>query len=146
MAAAARLTTTLLSLPGPEFRLGWLRDRLSALPAEPAAEELNALCEEGERSVPEAREALLTLAMLLASLGDCELVDALRAAARARGLWSLDRVLRRAPPAAMVERSHQELPVPDYGTGRELTVGERRSLALAPRWASCTTERGSSSR
>jgi hypothetical protein len=132
MASGVRLTVALLSLPGPDFRLGWLHDRLAGLPADEAARELDALCEEGERSVPDAREALLTLAMLLARLGDCELVDELRAAAHARSLWSLDRLLRRAPPPALVERPSQELPVPDYGTGRELSVGERRSLARRP--------------
>jgi hypothetical protein len=132
MAPVARLATTLLSLPGPEFRLGWLRDRLSNLPPEQAARELHALCEDNERQVPEAREAVMTLAALLAALGDCELVDGLRSAARAEGLWSLDRLLRRSPPPAQAERPRQEISIPDYGTGRELTVGERRSLARRP--------------
>lgn len=32
----------------------------------------------------------------------------------------------------MVDRPARDLPVPDYGAGRELTLGERRSLARRP--------------
>jgi hypothetical protein len=121
----------LLSLPGPEFRLSWLRDRLASLPSHQAAHELNALCEEGERSVPDAREALLAVAMLFAGLGECELVERLRAEACAAHLLSLERLLRRGP-RRRDQPACPDLPVPDYGTGRELTVGERRSLARRP--------------
>jgi hypothetical protein len=37
--------------------------------------------------------------------------------------------LRRGTDGPMSGRSRSEPPVPDYGAGRELTVGERRSLA-----------------
>ena len=132
MASLARLKKVLLSLPGPEFRLGWLRDRLAGASLAEAATELNALCEEGEQSVPDAREALLTVAMLFAELGDCMLVDRLRGEAEERQLLSLQRFLRRAPEQPPPTQRPEELPVPDYGTGRELTVGERRSLARRP--------------
>jgi hypothetical protein len=132
MPAAARLKRVLLSLPGPQFRLNWLHDRLATLPSQQAAHELNALCEEGERSVPEAREALLAVAMLFAGLGDCELVEQLRAEASTAHLLSLERLLRRGPRRRKDEHACEDLPVPDYGAGRELTVGERRSLARRP--------------
>lgn len=132
MPSPARLKKVLLSLPGLEFRLGWLRNRLADASTEEAAWELNALCEEGEQSVPDARETLLTVAMLFADLGDCELADRLRVEADAQQLLSLQRFLRRAPRPPTVLRPPEDLPVPDYGTGRELTVGERRSLARRP--------------
>ena len=42
------------------------------------------------------------------------------------------RFLRRAPERPTQARRPEDLPVPDYGTGRELAVGERRSLARRP--------------
>jgi len=132
MPAASRLKRSILSLSSAQFRVGWLRDHLFGLTVEVASEQLAGLCAEGEQADPDAREALLALVMLLAELGDCEWVDGLRAAARAGHLWSLERLLRRQSPAPAVERRFEQQPVPDYGAGRELTVGERRSLARRP--------------
>ena len=39
---------------------------------------------------------------------------------------------RVAPPNSPLP-PHTELPIPDYGTGRELTLGERRALARRPK-------------
>jgi hypothetical protein len=132
MHAADRLKRVILALPDVELRVGWLREKLSVLPVERSAELLDRLCEDGERADPDAREGVLTVALLFAGLGECELVDRLREEATGRKLLSLDRLLRRAPRMAHQERSCRELPVPDYGAGRELTVGERRSLARRP--------------
>ena len=132
MHAVDRFKRVILSLPEVELRVGWLRETLTPLPIERAAELLDRLCEDGERADPDAREVVLAVALLFAGLGDCEFVERLREEATARKLLSLDRLLRRAPRTPHHERSFQELPVPDYGTGRELTVGERRSLARRP--------------
>ena len=132
MASPARLKRVLRSLPDADFRLGWLRDYLAATALEQAAEELHALCEEGEQSVPDAREAMLSVAALFAERGECELVRRLRAVAHTQGLLSLERFLRRGTDSSGADPPVEELPVPDYGTGRELTVGERRSLARRP--------------
>src|SRR6185369_16178692 len=45
---------------------------------------------------------------------------------------SLGRLLRRAPAPPRSVPPPDAAPVPDYGRGRDLTVGERRSLARAP--------------
>jgi len=132
MAPVERLKRVLLSLPDLALRTGWLRDFLRSSSAHESATVLNALCEDNERADPQAREAILVVALLFASLGECDLVDQLRAQADARHLLSLSRLLRRAPPPAVHDRPARELPVPDYGTGRELTVGERKSLARSP--------------
>ena len=132
MSPATRLRKVLLSLQDTGLRLGWLRSYLSCTPTPEAAQCLDALCDEGEQSVQGAREALLSVAMLLVELGDCELVARLRAEAAERHLLSLGRLLRRGPDSPERESPPEELPVPDYGTGRELTVGERRSLARRP--------------
>jgi hypothetical protein len=124
---AQRLRRVLLSLPDINLRVGWLRAHLSELRDAEAADLLSSLCEDGERADPEAREALLVVAMLLAATGDSPFVERLRQHAEERHLLSLARLLRRGGDSA--SRARSEPPIPDYGTGRELTVGERRSLA-----------------
>jgi hypothetical protein len=125
---AQRLRRVLLSLPDVTLRVGWLRAHLTELRDAEAAQLLCSLCEDGERADPEAREALLVVAMLLAADGDSPFVERLRQHADERHLLSLARLLRRGGDLGAT-RSRSEPPVPDYGKGRELTVGERRSLA-----------------
>jgi hypothetical protein len=131
MLDVAGLTRVLLSLPDVELRVAWFRELLSRTPADHAATLLNALCEDGERLEPAAREAVLALAVLFAGLGKCELLERLREEAAGRKLLSLDRMLRRTHHGSLEPRP-SEPPVPDYGAGRELTVGERKSLARRP--------------
>ena len=126
---AHRLRRVLLSLPDITLRVGWLRAHLSELRDGDAANLLCSLCEDGERADPDSREALLVVAMLLAATGDSPFVERLRQHAEERRLLSLARLLRRGADAASSGRSRTEPPIPDYGSGRELTVGERRSLA-----------------
>ncbi|HEX2670128.1 MAG TPA: hypothetical protein VHM25_04610, partial [Polyangiaceae bacterium] len=89
MAPVERLKRVLLSLPDLALRTSWLRDFLLNGSAHESATVLNALCEDNERAEPEAREAILAVALLFASLGECPLVDELRAQADARHLLSL---------------------------------------------------------
>ncbi|RYZ05518.1 MAG: hypothetical protein EOO73_19910 [Myxococcales bacterium] len=124
-----RLRRVLLSLPDITLRVGWLRAHLAELRDAEAAELLASLCEDGERQDPSSREALLVVAMLLVSDAESPFVERLREHAEERRLLSLWRLLRRSAGGA---RSRSEPPVPDYGSGRELTVGERRSLARSP--------------
>ncbi len=132
MPPVERLKRVLLSLPDLALRTGWLRDFLKSSSVHESATVLNALCEHNERADPPAREAILVVALLFASLGECVLVDRLRAQADARHLLSLSRLLRRAPPPAVHDRPAREVPIPDYGAGRELTVGGRKSFARRP--------------
>lgn len=127
-----RLKRLLLGLPEVGLRVGWLSEQLSDWPIAYAARILDELCDESERSDPDAREALLAVSIYFAGLGESPLIDALREIAQERHLLGLARLVRRAPPPVMIERPPEELPVPDYGAGRELTLGERRSLARRP--------------
>jgi hypothetical protein len=132
MDEVARLKRVVLSLPDITLRVGWLREHLTTLTDAEAAKLLEGLCEESERSDPAAREVVLIVALLLASNGDSPWIDRLRTCAEERHLLSIGRMLRRAPPPTIHDRPASELPVPDYGKGRELTVGERRALARTP--------------
>lgn len=128
---AQRLRRLLVSLPDIALRVDWLRAHLAELGESAAAELLCCLCEDGERADPDSREALLVVALLLAADWDSPFVHRLRQAADEQRLLSLARLLRRGADAASSVRL-SEPPVPDYGAGRELTVGERRSMARSP--------------
>jgi len=129
---AHRLRRVLLSLTDVTLRVGWLRAHLSELRDADAAELLSSLCEDGERADPDSREALLVVAMLLAADGDSPFVERLRQHAEERHFLSLLRLLRRGSDGTAQRAAASEPPVPDYGAGRELTVGERRSMARSP--------------
>jgi hypothetical protein len=129
---AERAIRTLLALPELELRCQWLRAELTRLPRDQAALLLNALCEENESGSPSGREAMVAVALCVAALGDCELIEQLRARARSDKLLGLDRLLRRGSAAEAVDLDAQDVRVPDYGMGREPTLGERRSLARRP--------------
>lgn len=124
-----QLTRIVLALPDPALRVAWVDEKLRTSPPASFARLIDRLCEQSERSDPQAREALLSVALAFAQLGNAPELDRLRDVASAERLLALDRLLRRAPPPP--ERV-TDIPVPDYGAGRELTLGERRSLARRP--------------
>src|ERR1043165_3524005 len=122
----ARLKRVLLSLPDPTLRVDWLSSELTRLPSAEAAALLSAVIDEAEAQEPDAREALLTIAIFCIDTHNAVRVEALRDRALAGGLFGLERLLRRGPPAS-VRVAVEEPRVPDYGMGRELTLGERKS-------------------
>jgi hypothetical protein len=127
-----RVCRVVLGLPELGLRVEWLRDYLSHAPSREVAEELERVCEASERSDPNARETVLALALLFARSSEDGFVHRLRSHAEALHLLALGRLLRRAPAPLRSVPPADQAPVPDYGGGRELTVGERRSLARAP--------------
>lgn len=132
MRRSDQLERLISSLPDIEFRVGWLREQIVQWPTEGAAHLLDAVCEDGERAEHRAKEAMLAIAIVFAGLGECDVTERLREEAVGRRLLSLGRLLRRGPAPVMIDRPAHEQPVPDYGAGRDLTVGERRSLARRP--------------
>ena len=130
MVPVISLIRTLLSLPELKLRSAWLLDHVRQLSLSDSAPLLDALCKSSERGDPSAKEALMAWVVGLVQLGDCAWVAALRQASVEHGLLSLNRLLRPIAPCAV--GSDSVPPVPDYGAGRELTVGERRSLARRP--------------
>ena len=133
------------------LRVGYLASEIESHPVELAAEALDELCSAAEQAEPEARQFLVTLVDLLTSARGAPLATLLRDEALHRSRLALSRLLRR--PAASSTTSPiaepQEARVPDYGTGRALTLGERKGLAArrpgdpavltevaaSPRWA-----------
>ena len=130
--APDRVCRVVLGLPEVGLRVEWLRDHLSGDASSDLACELERVCEASERSEPQARETVLALAILFARSPEETFVARLRSQAERLHLLSLGRLLRQAPAPPRSVPPPEEAPIPDYGGGRELTVGERRSLARVP--------------
>jgi hypothetical protein len=124
---AARFKRTLLSQSDVRLRVDWLAAAVQSEPSERLAPLLDVVIGESEVSEPKAREALLTIALWVAGAAQEGDLEPLRRAAFEQRLLSLQRVIRRVPPPSQPPAG--EAKIPDYGTGRELTLGERRSLA-----------------
>ena len=128
---AERLATVVRSLPEPGLRVAFLRDYLQNSEIEEVGRAFDSIA--SASSTGSERDGLLALVLLLAGLADDPLLDRLGQIAAAESLPRLSRLLRRGPALA---RSQSLPPIPDYGAGRELSVGERRALARTPNRAS----------
>jgi hypothetical protein len=123
-----RFKRTVLALADVRLRIDWLDLHVQSHPATEMAALLDVVIGESEISEPKAREVLVTIALWVAGSAREALLDGLRQAAIEQRLLSLQRVIRRVPPPSQAPEP-TEPRVPDYGTGRELTLGERRNLA-----------------
>ncbi len=150
-ARATRWGRVIVSLRTAQLRVAWLREELRALAVGDAADALEEVCVASDASNERAEALVHALVELLASSSMDEARDALREQARRRGLMTLERLLRRPyvtrssggshvrfepPPddeiAVAPDSEPREKGVPDYGRGRQLTLGERKSLARRP--------------
>lgn len=130
MGAELPLVRSLLALPGLALRRDWLRAQWRTRALADMASELNRLCLSAEALLGPAREAQVAFVVTLVSEDDTAWLDALRRTAHELGLFSLERILRRyaVPSAYDLEKADAKNPA----LGRDLTVGERRSLARLP--------------
>lgn len=122
-----RFKRILLGLPDVRLRVDWLDAHVQSQPAAALAPLLDVVIGESEISEPRAREVLLTIASWVAGSAREGDLEGLRSAALEQRLLSLQRVIRRVPAPSQPPQSEPR--VPDYGVGRELTLGERRNLA-----------------
>ncbi|HKQ68922.1 MAG TPA: hypothetical protein VJT73_06275 [Polyangiaceae bacterium] len=115
------------------LRVGYLRSEVHGRVITNVAKALDEICLAAEQAVPEARELLLAVVDLLA-VEPPSFSQRLREEAAGNSLLGLGRLLRR--PMTLSGRpglpSSSEARVPDYGTGRTLTLGERKALARKP--------------
>jgi hypothetical protein len=117
------------------LRVAYLRAELASRDVETVAPALDDVCTAAEQAEPDAREMLVALVDLLAEKEQTALAQRLREEAAGQSLLALGRLLRRpvtSPSRAPPAPSSAEARVPDYGTGRPLTLGERRALARRP--------------
>jgi hypothetical protein len=115
-------------------RVAYLATEIESHPLALVAEALDDVCGAAEQAAPDARELLVSLVDLLAGDRGASLAEKLREHAAQHALLALSRLLRR--PASGSSRvsgpGNAEGRIPDYGTGRTLTLGERKALARRP--------------
>lgn len=119
----------LLSISELDLRARWLESELVGWGATLGARVLNELAEECEAARSDAREAMIAVALCFVRMSETQTLRELRCEAQASRLFSLERLLRRGEPNVDEDLQFR---VPNYGGGRELSLGERRSLARRP--------------
>ena len=123
------------SLVGPVPRADYLRSAMHEAPLPELALALDALSARAEQAEPSAREVLLSVVDALNDPLSADLVQRLREEAVGAALLSLERLVRQplgrtASAESKVEPREEKQP--DYGRGRPLTLGERKSMARRP--------------
>jgi hypothetical protein len=103
----------------------YVRHELAALSPDEAAEVVCSAREGAEAGLDRARLLLSVIGLALAPATAATLREAIARAAEARGDERTAQML--APPA--LGEPDGTVPVPDFGTGRPLTLGERKSIA-----------------
>jgi len=90
---------------------------------------LDSVCERAEQAEASSREALIAIVDALNGEGMDDLLQRLREEAAGESLLALARLIRH--PSDTLPRGGEPRPdrVPDLGRGREVTLGERKSLA-----------------
>jgi len=124
------------SLIGPVPRADYLRDALQNADLTELAAGLDDLCARAEQAELPAREVLLSVVDALNAPDSADLVQRLREEAAGASLLSLERLVRNPLGRVVAVDGKTEAPreerQPDYGRGRPLTLGERKSLARRP--------------
>ncbi len=129
-----RVTRSLLD---PVLRADYLRDAMQSADLTELAAGLDDLSARAEQAELPAREVLLSVVDALNAEASVDLVQRLREEAAGASLLSLERLVRSplgraAADAKDAKADPREERVPDYGRGRPLTLGERKSLARRP--------------
>lgn len=122
------LVRSLVALPELGLRVAWLVDWSARCSTPLIAHALDATLGRSIAGDARAKESALPIALWLARNYDAPWLEELREEAEARGYLSLSRVLERAPS---VPETDFEMRIPKYGP-REVTLGERRSMARRP--------------
>jgi hypothetical protein len=131
-ALADSLIRTTLSLADVELRAAYVRDAARAWRLELLAGALEVVCARAEQAEASARETLIAVVDALNAEGMEETVQRLREQAAGESLLALERLVRHPVRAAQPESQTRRARPPDLGLGREVTLGERKSLARRP--------------
>src|ERR1700722_10918407 len=122
-----RLARAIVALGDPVLRRDFVVDRISTGDAHALAAPMAEFCVAAEQGDEIAKEALIAIVDALNDPRAETHVQRLREEAAGSGLVALDRILRRPSRSLMPGPRSQR--APDYGYGRPLTLGERKSLA-----------------
>jgi hypothetical protein len=124
-----------LALAEAAYRVGYLREMLLLAAPSDIAPPLEVACARAEQAEPRAREWLVSFVdAITSSESDLRVaVQRLREEAAGESHLALERVLRSPPSESFdAEPAPDKVRSPDYGKGRPLTLGERKSLARRP--------------
>jgi hypothetical protein len=125
------LARVIVSLGDPGLRRDFVVDRLDTTHAGDMAARLDELALAAEQGDEAAKEALVAVVDAMNDPRTARSLQLLREDAAGAGLVALDRLLRR-PLHSQPPRGPRSQNPPDYGYGRPLTLGERKSLAKRP--------------
>jgi len=122
-----KLARAIVAIGDAALRRHFVVERCSEDPSTigPALDELARDAEQGDEI---AKEALVAVASALADPRVEDALQRLREEAAGQGLVTLERLLRRPHHPSVAPGPRSQRP-PDYGYGRPLTLGERKSLA-----------------
>jgi hypothetical protein len=125
---AASWARTLANLRDMSLQVGWIRDQIAALGAARASDVLTVVLARAEQREERYATLLLRVSLALATPESAGLKRAIAGVADIRGQTGLARFLGGAEGSEQAEK--EETPdLPDFGNGRKLTLGERKSLA-----------------
>ncbi len=133
---AEALVRATRSIPEAELRVSYVKSVLarSSDDVTELARSLDVLCARAEQAEPSAREALVALVDALQDPSLGLVVQRLREEAAGVPHLALERLVRHpisiAPSRDVPDPDEDR--IPDYGRGRPLTLGERKSLARRP--------------
>lgn len=129
-ARAASWARTLSNLRDTGLQVGWIRDQIAALGAARAADVLTVVLARAEQREERYATLLLRVSLALCTPESHALKRAIAGVADIRGQTGLARFLGGGErPQGEEEDSDEDQDVPDFGGGRKLTLGERKSLA-----------------
>jgi hypothetical protein len=132
-ALADSLVRTTLSLAGGSLRAAYVCDAARGWPVQLFAGALDIVCARAEQAETSAREVLLAVVDAFNAAGMDGVVQRLREQAAGDSLLALERLVRApARPSQPPGLPSNRTKPPDLGLGRELTLGERKSLARRP--------------
>ncbi|WP_146653889.1 hypothetical protein [Labilithrix luteola] len=132
---ADALVRTTRSLPEATLRAAYLKSLLLANDVVELAACLDIVCGRAEQAEAAPREVLVALVDALNDPACKEVVQQLREQAASAPHLALERLVRqplRVPATARDVPDPEDDRIPDYGRGRPLTLGERKSLARRP--------------
>jgi hypothetical protein len=122
---SSELARRLESIADPALRVGYLRHLFATMSPEEIADIFVLAVHGAEARNGSLGALLLASCLALADEGSAELRASVARAAIARGQHEVAGLLSTSTP----EQEGEPFVVPDHGTGRQLTLGERKSLA-----------------
>ena len=131
---ADALVRTTRGIPEAELRVAYVRKFLLDGEVEELAAMLDIVCARAEQAEHAARETLVALVDALSDPSISHVVQRLREQAVGVPHLALERLVRQpvsVVPAREIPQPEDDR-IPDYGRGRPLTLGERKSLARKP--------------